>query len=265
MHVIPSLSLFLFPRTLSWSPKVIPIITCLALGRGRRSPRCFVSRQAVVAEFYDEVVFTDPYEEFYNTLMQGQKLLPQRKHEHQEHFSTFSDGDTLQRLAAAREWVHNQLRGEPGASKNKTGIPAKPLDRRCRYIISVTGSSSSFDRRGNHFKYRGISLVGRKIEKSLPISTNTPVSAGAARKHCHAHPSLWRAYAHRTRWASFTCNLSFVYLLHTFLSFVAETKDRIRKADMDMAQLKASATASSGRGLGRGSTAQTSQTSQVRR
>lgn len=44
--------------------------------------------------------------------MQGQKLLPQRKHEHQEHFSTFSDGDTLQRLAAAREWVHNQLRGE---------------------------------------------------------------------------------------------------------------------------------------------------------
>lgn len=69
-------------------------------------------RQAVVAEFYDEVVFTDPYEEFYNTLMQGQKLLPQRKHEHQEHFSTFSDGDTLQRLAAAREWVHNQLRGE---------------------------------------------------------------------------------------------------------------------------------------------------------
>lgn len=65
-----------------------------------------------MAEFYDEVVFTDPYEEFYNTLMQGQKLLPQRKHEHQEHFSTFSDGDTLQRLAAAREWVHNQLRGE---------------------------------------------------------------------------------------------------------------------------------------------------------
>lgn len=65
-----------------------------------------------MAEFYDEVVFTDPYEEFYNTLMQGQRLLPQRKHEHQEHFSTFSDGDTLQRLAAAREWVHNQLRGE---------------------------------------------------------------------------------------------------------------------------------------------------------
>lgn len=64
-----------------------------------------------MSEFYDEVVFTDPYEEFYNTLMQGQKLLPQKKHEHQEHFSTFSDGDTLQRLAAAREWVHNQLRG----------------------------------------------------------------------------------------------------------------------------------------------------------
>lgn len=71
----------------------------------------FHSSQAVVAEFYDEVVFTDPYEEFYNTLMEGQRLLPQKKHEHQEHFSTFSDGDTLQRLAAAREWVHNQLRG----------------------------------------------------------------------------------------------------------------------------------------------------------
>ncbi|CAN0063526.1 unnamed protein product [Scytosiphon promiscuus] len=97
-------------------------------------------KRAVVSEFYDEVVFTDPYEEMYNTLMQGQKLLPQKKHEHQEHFSTFSDGDTLQRLAAAREWVHNQLR---------------------------------------------------------------------------------------------------------------ETKDKIRKADMDMAQLKASATASSGRGLSR--------------
>lgn len=65
----------------------------------------------MVAEFYDEVVFTDPYEEFYSTLMQGQRLLPQRKHEHQEHFSTFNDGDTLQRLAAAREWVHNELRG----------------------------------------------------------------------------------------------------------------------------------------------------------
>lgn len=75
------------------------------------SPRFFVRCQAVVSEFYDEVVFTDPFEEFYATLMQGQKLLPQRKHEHQEHFSTFSDGDTLQRLAAAREWVHNQLRG----------------------------------------------------------------------------------------------------------------------------------------------------------
>ncbi|CAM9475285.1 unnamed protein product [Ascophyllum nodosum] len=67
-------------------------------------------KKAVVSEFYDEVVFTDPYEEFYDTLMQGQKLMPQRKHEHQEHFSTFSDGDTLQRLASAREWVHNQLR-----------------------------------------------------------------------------------------------------------------------------------------------------------
>lgn len=84
----------------------------LALLHGCRPPYPRVSlRQAVVAEFYDEVVFTDPYEQFYNTLMQGQKLLPQRKHEHQEHFSTFSDGDTLQRLAAAREWVHNQLRG----------------------------------------------------------------------------------------------------------------------------------------------------------
>ncbi len=67
-----------------------------------------------MAEFYDEVVFTDPYEEFYTTLMQGQRLLPQRKHEHQEHFSTFNDGDTLQRLAAAREWVHNELRGMVG-------------------------------------------------------------------------------------------------------------------------------------------------------
>lgn len=88
-----------------------------------------------MAEFYDEVVFTDPYEEFYNTLMQGQKLLPQRKHEHQEHFSTFSDGDTLQRLAAAREWVHNQLRGGPGA--NKTGIPTIPSTVGVTIVVSI--------------------------------------------------------------------------------------------------------------------------------
>lgn len=83
--------------------------------------------QAVVSEFYDEVVFTDPYEEMYNTLMQGQKLLPQKKHEHQEHFSTFSDGDTLQRLAAAREWVHNQLRG---------GWSGRRAVMRCRRRVS---------------------------------------------------------------------------------------------------------------------------------
>lgn len=74
--------------------------------------------QAVVAEFYDEVVFTDPFEDFYNTLMKGQALVPQKKHEHQEHFSSFSDGESLQRLASAREWVHNQLRGEQDSTRS---------------------------------------------------------------------------------------------------------------------------------------------------
>ncbi|CAM9197564.1 unnamed protein product [Choristocarpus tenellus] len=72
-------------------------------------------KKPVVAESYDEVVFTDPHDDFYDLLMKGQTAMPVKKQVHQEHLTRFSEGDALQRLASAREWVHTKL----GETKDK--------------------------------------------------------------------------------------------------------------------------------------------------
>ncbi|CAM9394871.1 unnamed protein product [Discosporangium mesarthrocarpum] len=95
------------------SEKPVDVIHQLRLYADSSTP--LNTKKPVLSEQYDEVVFTDPHDDFYGQLMLGQTAPRLKKQEHQEHLSTFADGDTLQRLAAAREWVHTKL----GETKDK--------------------------------------------------------------------------------------------------------------------------------------------------
>ena len=66
-------------------------------------------RQPVVHEYYDEVVFTDPTEEFYQCL---QHLGETKTHRHtlQDLFPLYSDVEDIRRIQAAHEFITDQLR-----------------------------------------------------------------------------------------------------------------------------------------------------------
>jgi hypothetical protein len=62
----------------------------------------------VVAESYDEVVFTDPTEQFYRQL-QRLTTAPSVTYSQQDHFTTFSDGDDFQALLEAQKFLQYEL------------------------------------------------------------------------------------------------------------------------------------------------------------
>ncbi|TFJ86066.1 hypothetical protein NSK_002886 [Nannochloropsis salina CCMP1776] len=67
------------------------------------------NKKPVVHEYYDEVVFTDPTEEFYQCL---QHLGETKTHRHtlQDLFPLYSDVEDIRRIQAAHEFVTDQLR-----------------------------------------------------------------------------------------------------------------------------------------------------------
>eukprot|EP00611_Tribonema_gayanum_P019802 TRINITY_DN3500_c0_g1_i1.p1 TRINITY_DN3500_c0_g1~~TRINITY_DN3500_c0_g1_i1.p1 ORF type:complete len:253 (+),score=54.00 TRINITY_DN3500_c0_g1_i1:180-938(+) len=62
----------------------------------------------VVTERYDEIVFTDPKEGFFACLMEGQTAAV-REHPQLQYYKDFSAEEDVQKLAAAREYVHGEL------------------------------------------------------------------------------------------------------------------------------------------------------------
>ena len=66
------------------------------------------TKKPVVHEFYDELVFNDPTEAFYKTLMAGPQMeLP--RHPLTDHFGAFNEIADLQRLQAAQAYVSAEL------------------------------------------------------------------------------------------------------------------------------------------------------------
>ena len=66
------------------------------------------ANQPVVSEVYDEVVFTDPREPFYQQLMNAKKE-PTEPHPLNGHFSKFEDAAEVETLVKAGEYVAGQL------------------------------------------------------------------------------------------------------------------------------------------------------------
>ena len=66
------------------------------------------ANQPVVSEVYDEVVFTDPREPFYQQLMSAKKE-PTEPHPLNGHFSKFEDAAEVETLVKAGEYVAGQL------------------------------------------------------------------------------------------------------------------------------------------------------------
>jgi hypothetical protein len=62
----------------------------------------------VVAETYDEVVFTNPTEVFFQTLERVAKV-GTIEYTQQDHFTEFSDTDTVQALLEAQKWLQSEL------------------------------------------------------------------------------------------------------------------------------------------------------------
>jgi hypothetical protein len=62
----------------------------------------------VVAETYDEVVFTDPTESFYGQLMQLSSA-PNQQYSPHDHFDQFADTDDFQALLEAQKFLKQEL------------------------------------------------------------------------------------------------------------------------------------------------------------
>jgi hypothetical protein len=66
------------------------------------------TEKPVVAETYDEVVFTDPTESFYGQLMQLSSAT-KLEYSQQDHFEQFVDNDDLQALLEAQKFLKQEL------------------------------------------------------------------------------------------------------------------------------------------------------------
>jgi hypothetical protein len=64
----------------------------------------------VVSEIYDEVVFTDPKESFFQQLIEVRKVPSvESEYSHHEHFTLFSDTDDVHALLEAQKFLQQQL------------------------------------------------------------------------------------------------------------------------------------------------------------
>jgi YEATS domain-containing protein 4 len=62
----------------------------------------------VVSESYDEIVFTDPTESFFRKL-QSVSNAPTIHYSEEKHFPSYSDGESMQALLAAQEFLRHEL------------------------------------------------------------------------------------------------------------------------------------------------------------
>ena len=66
------------------------------------------STEPVVAESYDEVVFTDPTESFFG-LLERIAYTPSVEYSQREHFTVYSDQDICTALLEAQKFLHQEL------------------------------------------------------------------------------------------------------------------------------------------------------------
>lgn len=66
-------------------------------------------KKPVVHEFYDEIVFTDPSDAFYQAMVQGSQRTCVNA-AHADHLTLFSDVDDVQNLLAAQQTISDHLR-----------------------------------------------------------------------------------------------------------------------------------------------------------
>ena len=62
----------------------------------------------MVNEFYDEIVFNEPRKDFLATLTRG-PVVEVPRHPFTDHYGTFSETDDLQKIAAAQQFVTEEL------------------------------------------------------------------------------------------------------------------------------------------------------------
>lgn len=69
-----------------------------------------VGDKPVVAETYEEVVFTNPNEKFLNSLQEIRQLPPITEYTMQEHFQKFSDAEDMECLLEAQKFLSAELK-----------------------------------------------------------------------------------------------------------------------------------------------------------
>jgi YEATS domain-containing protein 4 len=130
---------------------------------------------AVVAESYDEVVFTDPSETFYTQLLRVANLPPITTYTQLKHFKGLSDSEDMASLIEAQKFLHQEL----SAVKER--------------MMGVDQSMQEVDAalRDIHEKQQSQKATGSRkasVSRSAPRSAPRP-SAGPASKKAKTAPS----------------------------------------------------------------------------
>lgn len=95
------------------------------------------NKKPVVHEYYDEVVFTDPTEEFYQCL---QHLGESKTHRHtlQDLFPLYNDVEDVRRIQAAHEFITDQLRTAKDKLLRVESSAKAILDERRALVVPPT-------------------------------------------------------------------------------------------------------------------------------
>jgi YEATS domain-containing protein 4 len=123
----------------------------------------------VVAETYDEVVFTDPHESFFQQL-QAVREAPSVETEYSQHkhFTKFSDTDDVHALLEAQKFLHQQLRDAKERLKNVDddlaevgdGLLANHEQQQLRAAAVAVGTIASKPTPKTSNKHKASSAVG---------------------------------------------------------------------------------------------------------
>uniref|UniRef100_A0A7S1Z287 YEATS domain-containing protein n=1 Tax=Ditylum brightwellii TaxID=49249 RepID=A0A7S1Z287_9STRA len=101
------------------------------------------SKEPVVHEFYDEVVFTDPTEAFHRQLMRSSVLPRIQSHEPtvQENFPTYADEEDFKALLAAQKFLEDELRDVKDRIM-KADMAREEIEEALRVAATAKASSS---------------------------------------------------------------------------------------------------------------------------
>ena len=142
----------------------------------------------VVAESYDEVVFTDPTEAFFRTL-QAVREVPTVKelYSQHEHFGVFSDADDVHALLEAQKFLREQLRTARERLKAVTDGALKLEEEVVKQIEKQKQQQQQQQRRGSAAASlppgaKKDSSGGSSSAKASAANRNRPAAAGAPQK-----------------------------------------------------------------------------------